>query len=88
MANKPRKVGLDELTPEQRAQVEAVRTRFRTPTRRTEEEQVRARFKDRPTLDELIAKGDIDPDRIMTGGPSSRCSTRWPGSSKNAKPAG
>lgn len=68
MATKPRKVSLDELTPDQRAKVEAVRTRFRTPAQRAEEEQIRAHFADRPTRDELIARGDIDPDRIMTGG--------------------
>src|SRR3954468_269170 len=68
MASQPRKLGLDELTPEQRAEVEAVRTRFRTPTQRAEEEQLRARYSDRPTRGELIAEGDIDPDRIMTGG--------------------
>jgi transcriptional regulator with XRE-family HTH domain len=68
MASKPRKVRLDELTPEQRAKVEDVRTRFRAPTQRAEEEQLRARYTDRPTRDELIARGDIDPDRIMTGG--------------------
>ena len=46
--------------------LERIRARPRTPEEIAEEEQVRATFRDRPNLESLIARGEIDPERIMT----------------------
>jgi DNA-binding XRE family transcriptional regulator len=56
-----------ELTTEQRARVEAIRARRRTPEAQAEIEEVRRRFADHPSREELIRRGDIDPERTSTG---------------------
>ncbi len=46
--------------------LERIRARPRTAEEIAEEEQVRATFRERPSLESLIARGEIDPQRIMT----------------------
>jgi DNA-binding Xre family transcriptional regulator len=58
---------LAELSTEQRAQVEAIRARRKTPEAQAEIEQVRRQFADHPSREELIRRGDIDPERTLTG---------------------
>lgn len=58
---------MEELSPEQRARVEAVRARRRTPGAQAEIERVRQQFADHPSRDELIQRGDIDPEGTLTG---------------------
>ncbi len=58
---------VEELSPEQRARVEAIRARRRTPEGLAEIERVRQQFADHPSRDELIHRGDIDPERTLTG---------------------
>lgn len=58
----------ERMTPEQRAKVEAIRATNRTPERRAEIESIREHYKDRPSREELIRKGEIDPDRAMPMG--------------------
>jgi DNA-binding phage protein len=43
-----------------------IKARPRTADEIAEEAQVRAAFRDRPTLQTLIERGEIDPERIMT----------------------
>jgi transcriptional regulator with XRE-family HTH domain len=49
----------EELTPEQRAKVDAFRARRDTPEHRAEEEAIRRRFAHRPSLARLVAEGEI-----------------------------
>jgi len=49
----------EELTPEQRAQVDAFRARRNTPEHRAEEETIRQRFAHRPSIAHLVAEGEI-----------------------------
>jgi DNA-binding phage protein len=44
-----------------------IRARPRTPEELAEEQEVRARFRDRPGPEALMARGEVDPERIMTG---------------------
>ncbi len=53
---------LEDLAPEARAKVEALRARHRTPEARAEEAAVRERFRDRPGPADLLARGEIDHD--------------------------
>lgn len=46
--------------------LERIKARPRTAEEIAEEEQVRATFRDRPSLQTLIERGEIDPERIMT----------------------
>jgi DNA-binding phage protein len=46
--------------------LERIKARSRTAEEIAEEEQVRATFRDRPSLQTLIERGEIDPERIMT----------------------
>ena len=39
---------------------------MRTDRERVEEQAIRDAFKDRPTIETLIERGEIDPQRIMT----------------------
>ncbi len=48
--------------------LERIKARPRTAEEIAEEEQVRAAFRDRPSLQSLIDRGEIDPERIMTLG--------------------
>jgi transcriptional regulator with XRE-family HTH domain len=60
---------LERMTPEQRAKVEAIRAEINTPERRAEEEAIHAYYqKDRPALEELIRRGEVDPERLSTMG--------------------
>jgi DNA-binding phage protein len=42
------------------------RTTPRTPEEVAEDQAIREHFADRPSIDDLIARGDLDPDRITT----------------------
>jgi hypothetical protein len=70
MADRMRKLREDELSPEQRAKIEAFRASRRTPEARAEEKQVRERFqREKPTLGELVGGGSGGPFRhgdVMT----------------------
>lgn len=57
-----------DLTPEQRARIESIRAAGRTPEARAREAAIREEYADRPGLDELIRRGEVDPDRITTMG--------------------
>ncbi len=46
--------------------LERIKAPPRTAEEVAEEEQVRATFRDRPSLQSLIDRGEIDPERIMT----------------------
>ena len=56
------------LTAEQLACVEAARQAARTPEARAREEAVRRRFADKPGPDELVRRGEIDPEQATTMG--------------------
>jgi transcriptional regulator with XRE-family HTH domain len=56
------------LTPEQRARVEAIRAASRTPEARARQAAIREEYVDRPGLDTLIRGGKVDPGRITTMG--------------------
>ena len=58
---------LAELSAEQRAKLDAIRAKRRTPEAQAEIERVRQQFADHPSRDELIRRGDIDPERSLTG---------------------
>jgi transcriptional regulator with XRE-family HTH domain len=57
-----------ELTPEQQERIEAIRAAHRTPEARARQAAIREEYADRPGLDELIRRGEVDPDRITTMG--------------------
>src|SRR5262245_29628379 len=57
----------NELSPEQRAHIEAIRERRRKPEAQADIERVREQFADHPSHDELIRRGDIDPARTLAG---------------------
>ena len=57
-----------DLTPEQRARIEAIRVANRTPQARGRQALIRAEYADRPSLDELIRRGAVDRDDITTMG--------------------
>jgi DNA-binding XRE family transcriptional regulator len=59
---------LNAMTPEQRARVEAIREELRTPEARARHAAIRERFADRPTREELIRRGEIDPEKSITMG--------------------
>ena len=56
---------LDDSPSEHRARVEALRARRQTPEQQAELEQVRRQFADHPSREELIRRGDIDPERSL-----------------------
>jgi hypothetical protein len=56
------------LTDEQLVRVEAARQAARTPEARAREEAVRRRFADKPGLDELVRRGEMDPEQATTMG--------------------
>jgi transcriptional regulator with XRE-family HTH domain len=56
-----RKASGSDLTPEARAQIEAVRQANRTPEARARQAQARTEFQDRPDRGELVRRGSIDP---------------------------
>ena len=43
-----------------------IKARSRTVDEIVEEEQVRETFRDRPSLETLVERGEIDPERITT----------------------
>src|SRR5207249_634418 len=47
---------------------EAARQAARTPEARAREEDVRQRFADKPGLEELARRGEIDPEQVTTMG--------------------
>jgi DNA-binding Xre family transcriptional regulator len=49
----------EELTPEQRAKVDAFRARRDAASHRAEEEAIRQRFAHRPSIARLVAEGEI-----------------------------
>ncbi len=57
-----------DLTPEQRARIEAVRAANWTPEARARQAAIREEYADKPGLDELIRRGKVDPERITTMG--------------------
>ena len=57
-----------DLTPEQWARIEAIRAANRTPEARARQEAIREEYTDKPGLDELIRRGEVDPERITTMG--------------------
>ena len=57
----------NELSPEQRAHIEAIRERRRKPEAQADIERVREQYADHPSRDELIRRGDIDPRGTLTG---------------------
>jgi ribosome-binding protein aMBF1 (putative translation factor) len=58
---------LEDLTPEERAKVEEARAAARNPEARAEEQAIRASYADRPSVRELVERGDLDPDTIGAG---------------------
>ncbi|MEW4568882.1 helix-turn-helix transcriptional regulator [Tautonia sp. JC769] len=58
---------LEDLSPESRAKVEAARARARTPEARAEEQAIRQSYVDRPSVRELVDRGDLDPEAITAG---------------------
>ena len=58
---------LEQLSTEQRAKVESALAKYRTPEQRTEEEKVGRSLEDGPSVEELVARGEVDPERIMSG---------------------
>jgi transcriptional regulator with XRE-family HTH domain len=56
------------LTPEQRARIEAIRAASRTPEARARQAAIREEYADRPGLDALIRAGKVDPGRVTTMG--------------------
>ncbi len=56
------------LTPRQRARIEAIRAANRTPEARARQAAIRADYADKPGLDDLIGRGEVDPERITTMG--------------------
>jgi transcriptional regulator with XRE-family HTH domain len=57
-----------DLTPEQRARIETIRAANRTPEARARQAAIRDEYAERPSLDELVRRGDVAPDRITTMG--------------------
>jgi transcriptional regulator with XRE-family HTH domain len=57
-----------DLTPEQRARIEAIRAESRTPEARARQAAIREEYADRPGLDELVRRGQADPERVTTMG--------------------
>jgi transcriptional regulator with XRE-family HTH domain len=57
-----------DLTPEQRARIEAIRAANRTPEARARQAAIREEYADKPGLDELIRREEVDPERITTMG--------------------
>ncbi len=65
MARKRKQDLLASLSPEKRARAEAALARARTPEARAEEERVRAHYADRPSVQDLVRRGEVDPARII-----------------------
>ncbi len=57
-----------DLTPEQRARIEAIRAENRTPDARAREAAIREEYAGRPDLDELVRQGKADAERVTTMG--------------------
>jgi transcriptional regulator with XRE-family HTH domain len=57
-----------DLTPEQRARIEAIRAASRTPEARASQAAIREAYAEKPSLGELIRRGEVAPDRITTMG--------------------
>lgn len=57
---------LEQLSTEQRAKVESALAKYRTSEQRAEEEEVRQTLEDGPSLQDLVERGDVDPERIMS----------------------
>ena len=55
-----------DLTPEQRTRIEAIRAANRTPEARAREAAIREEYTDKPGRDELVRRGEIDPERTTT----------------------
>ena len=55
-----------DLTPDQRARIEAIRAANRTPEARARQASIREEYADRPGLDELIRRGKVDPEGLTT----------------------
>lgn len=59
-----RNVPLGSLPAAVRARIEAGRVRRRTPQGQAEEDATRAPFADRPSLEELVRRGEIEPGML------------------------
>ncbi len=57
-----------DLTPEQRKRIDAIRSANRTPEARARQAAIRAEYADKPGLDELIRREEVDSERITTMG--------------------
>jgi transcriptional regulator with XRE-family HTH domain len=57
-----------DLSSEQKARIEAIRTANKTPEARARQAAIRAEYAKKPGLDELIRLGSVDPDRITKMG--------------------
>jgi transcriptional regulator with XRE-family HTH domain len=57
-----------DLTLEQRARIETIRAANRMPEARARQSAIREEYVDRPSLDELVRRGEVAPDRITTMG--------------------
>lgn len=57
-----------DLTPEQRARIETIRAANRTPEARARQAAIREEYVERPSLDELVRRKEVAPDRITTMG--------------------
>lgn len=58
---------LSDLPPEKRAKVEAALARARTPEARAEEQAIRATYADRPSVQKMVERGDLDPETVTAG---------------------
>jgi transcriptional regulator with XRE-family HTH domain len=65
MARKSKDDLLAALPPEARARAEAALASARTSEARAHEEQVRAHYADRPSIQELVGRGEVDVARIV-----------------------
>src|SRR5271155_5137323 len=69
METERQRKSLARMTPEQRAKVEAIRASIDTPEWQAREEAVHQHYqKDRPTREELIRRGEIEPGRALSMG--------------------
>ena len=57
-----------DLTPEQQARIAAIRAANHTPEARARQAAIREQYADRPGLDALVQRGEVDPERITTMG--------------------
>lgn len=58
---------LEDLPPEKRAKAEAALARARTPEAKAEEQAIRATYADRPSVQKMVERGDLDPESVTAG---------------------